>query len=183
MLLGLILSICFIGAAEQFANAFVPAAIASESVQYVRIGAFGSFFGATSTALAAATRSLDRPDVPLLISAMTILGNIVLDLCFLSTFRPSRINPTVNTQAAIRLACDALGTIAGLAYFIYTIKHLSKRSSLHVKFFSGQSLLVLAKAGSWFFIESAIRNALYLWQVHTIVGLGTDWATAFGVFK
>jgi hypothetical protein len=44
-------------------------------------------------------------------------------------------------------------------------------------------LLTLSKPGITFFTESAIRNALYLWLVHGIVALGSDYATAWGVFS
>jgi hypothetical protein len=33
------------------------------------------------------------------------------------------------------------------------------------------------------FAESAIRNALYLWLITTIVAMGSDYATAWGVFN
>ena len=48
---------------------------------------------------------------------------------------------------------------------------------------SWPALQSLVRAGRFFFIETLVRNALYLWQVHTIVGLGAVWATAFGVFN
>ncbi|KAG8925731.1 hypothetical protein FRC02_009456 [Tulasnella sp. 418] len=43
--------------------------------------------------------------------------------------------------------------------------------------------LTMAKPGASFFTESAIRNALYLWLIHGIVALGSDYATAWGVFN
>ncbi|KAI7346000.1 hypothetical protein KC336_g22845, partial [Hortaea werneckii] len=40
-----------------------------------------------------------------------------------------------------------------------------------------------AKPGSFTFLESAVRNALYLWLVSGIVALGSDYATAWGAFN
>ena len=48
---------------------------------------------------------------------------------------------------------------------------------------STQALSVWIKPGAIFFTESAIRNALYLWLVHGIVTMGSDYATAWGVFS
>ena len=46
-----------------------------------------------------------------------------------------------------------------------------------------KALKVLARPGFIFFIESAIRNALYLWLISGIVSLGDVYATAWGVFN
>jgi Na+-driven multidrug efflux pump len=202
-LLGLVLSCCFLGAAPQFAAAFVPANIVSQpcttsqqqrcqvdqSVKYVRISAFSSLFSTISVSIAAAARSLDQPDIPFVVSLCTTSANIVLDMCFLSTFRPAHINPTVNTQAAIRLACDGFGAAAGLAYFARILWRLSfdglqpTKMSLRQCRPSLAAWKTLARAGQFFFAETVVRNALYLWQVHTIIGLGSLWATSFGVFN
>ncbi|KAK4140056.1 histidine phosphatase superfamily [Dichotomopilus funicola] len=46
-----------------------------------------------------------------------------------------------------------------------------------------RALLVLLRPGSLTHIESAIRNALYLWLVTTIIALGSTYATAWGIFN
>lgn len=46
-----------------------------------------------------------------------------------------------------------------------------------------QSLVVLLRPGLLNFSESAIRNALYLWLVSTIVALESGYATAWGIFN
>ncbi|KAG7287651.1 hypothetical protein NEMBOFW57_007164 [Staphylotrichum longicolle] len=45
------------------------------------------------------------------------------------------------------------------------------------------SFMATSSLGSLTLIESAIRNALYLWLVTTIVALGSTYATAWGVFN
>lgn len=45
------------------------------------------------------------------------------------------------------------------------------------------ALKVLLRPGILTFAESAIRNALYLWLVSTIVALGSTYATAWGIFN
>jgi len=45
------------------------------------------------------------------------------------------------------------------------------------------SLKALAKPGLHTTVESAVRNALYLWLIHGIVDLGSDYATAWGIFN
>ena len=197
--LGLILSVALLGAAPRFASAFVPVEyvyrlnvmkaeterpscrIAARSTRYVRIAAFSYLFGSMSTSISAATRSLDRPDVPLVISICSTVLNIVLDMIFLSTFRPSHIQPTIEMQAAIRLACDGFAAFVGLGYFVWTLLRLSRDYGSPRFSFAG--LKILAKAGAPFFIESTIRNALYLYQSSSIIGLSADYATAWGVFN
>ncbi|KAF2811824.1 uncharacterized protein BDZ99DRAFT_519069 [Mytilinidion resinicola] len=46
-----------------------------------------------------------------------------------------------------------------------------------------KALIVLAQPIMYIFTKSAMRNALYLWIVSTIIGLGQDYATAWGVFN
>jgi hypothetical protein len=91
-------------------------------------------------------------------------------------------------QAGISLACNLTSAFAGLVYFVYTTT-VSSKSPLHHDTSSRKTipslpaLVTLARPGAIFFTESAIRNALYLWLVHGIVGLGSDYATAWGVFS
>ncbi|QRW23451.1 hypothetical protein RhiXN_08487 [Rhizoctonia solani] len=151
--------------ASRLAAAFVPANVRAASIGYVQISSFSALTSATETAVSLATRSIDRPDVPLIISLCRTLANIILDFAFLSTFRVKAVRePTVNTQASIRMACNGIGCIAGLLYFIYVARRLrlDEERKIHT------------------LIESAVRNALYLWLIHGIVGLGSDYATAYG---
>lgn len=68
MAAGLVLSLVFVGCAPLLAGAFVPESVRAASIGYVRISAFSALTSATETAVSLATRSLDRPDVPLAIS-------------------------------------------------------------------------------------------------------------------
>jgi hypothetical protein len=127
--------------------------------------------------------------VPLVISSVKTALNIILDLLFLSKYRVGRIDVDVNTQAVIRLLCDALGALAGLGYFLWIAGLLSALrrkipglasdpplpdSSAYNPTLS--ALKLVGKPGSYTFAESALRNALYLWLVSGIVGMGPDWA-------
>ncbi|KAF7197874.1 hypothetical protein HII31_00963 [Pseudocercospora fuligena] len=182
--LGLIMSIAIAAAAKNFADAFVPADIRSASLTYVRIAAFSALASAIETAVAAATRALDKPDVPLLISSIKFAVNIILDMIFISKYHVRGVVPNVNTQAAIQLTCGLVASFAGLLFFAWTTirKHSrstseeSVRPSLH-------ALVVLARPGFMTFTESAVRNALYLWLVSNIVSMGSNYATAWGVFN
>jgi Na+-driven multidrug efflux pump len=102
-ILGLLMSICFVAAAQQFADAFVPANVRQASLTYVRISAFSALSSAIETAVAAATRALDQPDVPLVISSVKFAVNIVLDMIVISKFHVRGITPMVNTQAGTQL--------------------------------------------------------------------------------
>lgn len=42
---------------------------------------------------------------------------------------------------------------------------------------------MMAREAVYTFAEPAVRNAIYLWLVHRIIGLGADYATAWGVFN
>ncbi|CAE6417161.1 unnamed protein product [Rhizoctonia solani] len=185
MTAGLVMSLIFVASASRLAAAFVPADVRAASIGYVRISSFSALTSATETAVSLATRSLDRPDVPFVISVCRILLNIILDFIFLSTFRVRTIRePTVNTQVSIRMACNGAGCIAGLIYFVYIARRLrldEDRRSVWMPKWS--SFMALAKPGLYTLIESAVRNALYLWLIHGIVDLGSDYATAWGIFN
>ncbi|CEL63095.1 hypothetical protein RSOLAG1IB_05135 [Rhizoctonia solani AG-1 IB] len=182
---GLVMSLVFVASAPKLAAAFVPASVRAASIGYVRISSFSALTSATETAVSLATRAIDRPDVPFMISLCRTLANIILDFIFLSTFRVKTIRePTVNTQASIRMACNGIGCIAGLLYFVYVVRRLrldEERKSVWMPKWS--SLVALAKPGMHTLIESAVRNALYLWLIHGIVDLGSDYATAWGIFN
>lgn len=190
--LGLILSIAFISGASTFAQGFVPIEVRQASLTYVRISAFSALSGTIETAVAAATRALDKPDVPLIISSVKFAINIVLDLIIISKFHVRGVTPTVNTQAAIQLVCNLVSAFVGLGYFLYansSVVHRDISSSQHVHDVQASlrptfsALKVLLRPGLITFAESAIRNALYLWLVTTIVALGTTYATAWGIFN
>ncbi|KAG9047375.1 hypothetical protein FS837_002428 [Tulasnella sp. UAMH 9824] len=188
MVLGLIMSLGFVGGAERFADGFVPADVREYSITYIQISAFAALTSATTYSASFATRSIDRPDVPLIINATTTALNIIFDFMFLSTFRiHTKHQPTLNTQAGIRLACDAAGAIAGLLYFasharkiLHNTHEGQLRKSIVPKY---SAWLSLAKPGLFTFLESAFRNGLYLWLIHGVVALGRDYATAWGVFN
>jgi Na+-driven multidrug efflux pump len=188
-ILGLVMSIAFVSAASTFAKGFVPVEVRAASLRYVRIAAFSAFSSAVEYAVSAATRALDKPDVPLLISSTKFAVNIILDLILISKFHIRSVSePTVNMQAGIQLACNMVSAFAGLAYFIY-ITSFSEKSAVHEDPSEIQlkptfaALKVLLRPGLIFFFESAIRNALYLWLVHGIVAMGLDYSTAWGVFS
>ncbi|EDU46255.1 conserved hypothetical protein [Pyrenophora tritici-repentis Pt-1C-BFP] len=103
------------------------------------------------------------------------------------TFHVRGVTPSVNMQAAISLACSLSSALAGLGYFIWITRFASESEDGEGQTTTTKpsvaSLRTLAKPGIVFFVESAIRNALYLWLVHGIVDLGRDYATAWGVFS
>ena len=74
-------------------------------------------------AVSSCTRALDHPDIPLLISSIKFVVNIILDLIIISKFHLHTIRPTVNTQAIVRLVCDlssaACGLVGGLIFSTY----------------------------------------------------------------
>ncbi|KAI4233693.1 MAG: hypothetical protein LQ349_004251 [Xanthoria aureola] len=184
-LLGLILSIIFISIARSFAQGFVPAGVQDASLTYVRLSSFAALTSAIETSVASATRALDKPDVPLIISSVKFTVNILLDLLIISKFHVASLKPSINTQASIRLACDMCSAFAGLLYFVYATSLRSGLATTHKNalFPSRRALTVLLPPGTITFIESAVRNALYLWLVHGIVSMGSDYATAWSVFN
>jgi hypothetical protein len=72
MAAGLVMSLVFVGCAPKLAAAFVPESVRAASIGYVRISAFSALTSATETAVSLATRSLDRPDVPFVITICRI---------------------------------------------------------------------------------------------------------------
>lgn len=166
-ILGFIMSIAFLAGASTFAKGFVPVEVRELSLTYVRISAFSAFSSAVECVVNASTRALDKPDVPLIISSAKFAINIILDLIIISKFHVSGVTPTVNMQAGIQLACNMTSAFAGLIYFVYTTsfrqRHAANEdvSGTYAKP-SLPALTMLFRPGIIFFIESAIRNALYL---------------------
>ncbi|KKZ62876.1 hypothetical protein EMCG_02721 [[Emmonsia] crescens] len=183
--LGLIMSLILISAARGFSGTFVPGAINDISVSYVRISAFSALSSTIEVAVANSTRALDKPDVPLIINLTKFAANIVLDLLIISRFHIGNHRPTVIMQASIRLACDMTSAMVGVVYFvsITSIGRLAHKWTWRVSPPSLAALLVLARPGAITFLESAVRNTLYLWLVAGIVSMGSDYATAWGVFN
>ena len=191
--LGLIMSIGILTGAARFAEAFVPREVTDVSVGYIRIGAFSALSSAVETAVAAATRALDMPDVPLVVSSVKFGVNIVLDMLLISWFRVGGHTPTVNMQAGIQLACNFVAAAVGLGYFLcgtsWKVYQRSRRGlgsgeeegeKMRPSF---KALKVLLRPGMLTLAESAVRNVLYLWLISNIVSMGATYATAWGIFN
>ena len=180
------MTIIFIAASNQLAAAFVPAQVREASITYVRISSVSALSSAMQVAVSDCTRSLDNPNVPLLISSTSFVINIILDLLIISKFHVGSWMPTINGQALIRLACDMSSALAGLVYFIYIAKKMHRKSSeaSDERVRPGiKAFKVLARPSVYTFTESAIRNSLYLWLVSRIISLGENYGTAWGVFN
>lgn len=179
--LGLIMSLAFISTPETFAKGFIPSEIMDSGPGYIRICAFATLASTLETAVASATRALDKPDVPLVISSMKFAVNILLDLLIISKFHVGNHTPTVNTQGSIYLGCNLLSAVVGLVYFLFTNRPPTGKAENVSPNLS--ALILLAKPGVLMLVESAVRNAIYLWIVSGIVALGSEYATAWGVFN
>ncbi|KAL3455945.1 hypothetical protein BJX64DRAFT_297115 [Aspergillus heterothallicus] len=177
-LLGLLMSIIFVAASRQFSSTFVPHDVREASITYVRISAFSALSSAVEVAVSNATRALDKPDVPLVISSIKVGINIILDFLIISTFHVGSWTPDINMQAGIRLTCDMVAALSGLLYFLVNVSFKREADAPTMR-----GLLVLLRPGSITFIESAVRNALYLWLVAGVVSMSADYATAWGVFS
>ncbi|EKV13841.1 hypothetical protein PDIG_35850 [Penicillium digitatum PHI26] len=129
--LGLIMSIILTSAAKAFTATFIPREARKASITYVQISAFSALSSAIEVAVSNATRALDKPDVPLVISSVKTVVNIILDLLIISEFHVGGWSPNINMQAAIRLSCDMVAALTGLAYFIQTINLSEGRRSWH----------------------------------------------------
>jgi len=193
--LGVIMSIGFVAGARTFAKGFVPIEVREQSLTYVRISAFSALSSAIETAVSAATRALDKPDVPFIISTSKFAINIILDMLIISNFHVGSHTPTINMQAGIQLACNMAAAFVGLFYFLSTTSlklhpRWKRRDSVPDAASAPdktrptlKALLVLMRPGLMMFAESAVRNALYLWLITTIVALGSTYATAWGIFN
>ncbi|KAI4121933.1 MAG: hypothetical protein LQ347_006693, partial [Umbilicaria vellea] len=183
--LGAIMMIVFIAASDQLAAAFIPAQVRAASITYVRISSVSALSSAMQVAVSDCTRALDNPDVPLLISSISFVVNIILDLLIISKFHIGSWTPTIIAQALIRLACDMSSALAGLAYFVYIARKM-QRSTRGVEEPARprvKAIKVLARPAAYTFVESALRNSLYLWLVSKIISMGESYGTAWGVFN
>lgn len=174
---GLVMSVAFAAAAPTFARSFVPGQIRNVSVSYVQITAFTALSSTVEVAVSSATRALDRPDVPFIISSVKFAVNIVLDLLVVSPFHVGHHKPTVLHQAAILLACNLVSASVGVLYFIWRNSFVASRTHSCGRESTRPNprlLLVLARPGLFTLIESAIRNILYLWLVANIVSMGSN---------
>ncbi|KAG8420469.1 hypothetical protein J3459_011045 [Metarhizium acridum] len=193
--------ISILGAAEIFAKSFVPIEVRHGSITYVRISAFSALGSAIKAAVATSARALDRlsrPDAPLVLSGIKFAANIVLDMLLISTFHVGRHTPSVNMQAGIQVTCNLTAAFSGLACLLAVHRHRKqeneeeheegererdggRRSTIPKP--SIQALQVLGSRGVLTFIESTVRNALYLWLITNITSLGATYATAWSVFN
>lgn len=94
--LGIIMSIIIASAARAFAATFVPHNVQTASITYIRIGAFSALSSTIEVAVSNATRALDKPDVPLVISSIKVLTNILLDLLIISRFHVGGWTANIN---------------------------------------------------------------------------------------
>jgi len=188
-LLGLIMSIILCSCASRFADTWVPEPTRKASLTYVRIASFSALASAVEVAVAAATRALDKPEIPLGISAVKVAVNIALDGIFLSTWRSKTVKPTVNTQAWTRLACDLTAACCGLVFYLIKSRRLLGTEKGEGRYKIGdarpslKALWILASPGIYTFVESAFRNVVYLWLISGVVSMGLTYATAWGVFN
>ncbi|CCC12897.1 unnamed protein product [Sordaria macrospora k-hell] len=100
------------------------------------------------------------------------------------------VKPTVLAQAGIRLACDVTSAAAGLGYFVWVARRKVREHGRvdgegmgKTAWWWTAGFWLMAKEAVYTFAESAVRNAIYLWLVNRIIGLGADYATAWGVFN
>ncbi|KAF3013392.1 hypothetical protein E8E15_004746 [Penicillium rubens] len=126
---GLLMTVIFLATSTKLAAAFVPAEVRHASLAYVRWSSIQGLTSATEAAISSSTRALDKPDIPLLISASKFLINIALDFLLISTFRVGKYTPTIVTQAIIRLTCDILSVMVGLLYFVCVVVKRKKREA------------------------------------------------------
>ncbi|KAK4869898.1 hypothetical protein LT330_005622 [Penicillium expansum] len=183
--LGITMTVIFLAASKTLASGFVPVEVRQTSITYVRLSSVQAVTSAIEAALSASTRALDNPDVPLIISSAKFLINIVLDLLVISKVHVGRWKPTIVMQAIIRLVCDSVSSLLGLMYFLTVVVRRCQKDAdgPHRLRCRLSALLTLIKPSAYTFAESAIRNAIYLWLVHRIILLGSDYATSWGVFN
>jgi hypothetical protein len=180
-----VLMIIFLAYPQSLASAFVPEEVRGISLIYVRLSSVQFLTSATEAALSSSTRALDNPDVPLIFSSAKFAINIVLDLLIISKFHVTKREPTIVSQAIVRLVCDIASVVAGLLYFYLMVarnvqKEPDGRENLRIGF---PEFITLLKPSVYTFTESAIRNAIYLWLVNRIIQMGDTYATAWGVFN
>lgn len=111
--LGFMAMLIFPSYPQSLTSAFVPTQVRHASITYVRLSSVQFLTSAAEAALSSSTRALDNPDVPLIISSSKFMVNIVLNLLIISRFHIGRSEPTVVSQATIRLVCDCLSALTG----------------------------------------------------------------------
>ncbi|KAL8712194.1 MAG: hypothetical protein Q9220_003628 [cf. Caloplaca sp. 1 TL-2023] len=168
-ILGAIMTVIFVASSSRLAAAFVPAQVRDSSIRYVQISSIQALSSAIQVAVSNCTRALDNPDVPLLIASVSVAINILLDLLIISKFHVGSWTPTDIDQALIRMTCDITSALAGVVYFAYIARRLQRRrasvdpTAPDLKAFSVTAVKILAGPSAYTFVESAQRNALYLW--------------------
>lgn len=168
-ILGAIMTVIFVASSERLAAAFVPAQVRDASIKYVQISSISALSSAMQVAVSNCTRALDNPDVPLLIATISVAANIVLDLLIISKFHVGSWTPTIIDQALIRMTCDITSALVGLIYFAFIARRLRRqdRSVTRAdiagpKILFIRSIKIMASPSTYTFVESALRNALYL---------------------
>jgi Na+-driven multidrug efflux pump len=91
--LSVLMTVIFLSASENLAAAFVPKQVRKSSLTYVRISSVEALSFAMETVVSSCTRALDHSDVPLVISSIKFVINIMLDLLFISKFHVGSFIP------------------------------------------------------------------------------------------
>lgn len=182
-IIGLLLTIGSIAGARGLVQAFVPRDAWNASLEYVQLSAVHAFTSALETAVATSTRSLDLPQIPAGISIFKVVLNIALDLAIVSPFHVGNFTPTVNTQAAIRLGCDMLSALGGLAAFLYLLLKRDAPQGWQLARPSWSALTPFLGPAAYFFAETAIRMAPFLWLSSSLVQTSMQLATAWSIFS
>lgn len=106
-----------------FAKSFVPVEVRSIRLTYIRLSPFSVLSSAIDAAVAAATRAMDKSDVPLVINPAGSDISITLDMLLLPWLYVGLHGSTVNIQTAIQLACSLVSTFVSFAYLLWTDRH------------------------------------------------------------
>lgn len=85
--LAVLLTVLLLLSAPWLAENFVPRALRTDSILFIRLGSLSHLFLTITNVLSICTRALDEPDIPLGAQTVQFLLNIVLDMLIISRFR------------------------------------------------------------------------------------------------
>lgn len=119
--------------------------------------AFTTLFRTIDVAIANAARALDRPDVPLVMSAVAFTGNVLFDYLLRHRANNADYVPWEIAQG-ISFGVSALSTVVGLAYLLWTFRSGNGAIIQRESRPSFKALKVLALSGLPFVIDSLTRN-------------------------
>ncbi|KAF9053447.1 hypothetical protein BJ165DRAFT_1340079, partial [Panaeolus papilionaceus] len=184
-LCGFVLSLVLFGLAPFFARIFAPMEIQEVSANVLSIWAFHATPWLVMTAVTNGVRAYGDSFYPGVEQKFpSIFGFVASSVAGKCVTVSSSYAPLSSPYLTLFLSnYSQFGACLSILFFIlYTRMRLTPSEYRSIRWFSCAHFMELYNVGQWTFLESAMRNAVYMWQMHDITSLGLEYALVWATF-